>query len=59
MSTALARKPARARRRKSPKAKVKGRKKPSRKSRAEREEVLLDEEKYTYTGTFKPKKDET
>ena len=59
MSAALARKPARAQRRKNRKAKGKGRKKPSKSKSREKDDVLLDEERYTYTGTFKPKKDET
>jgi hypothetical protein len=60
MSSALARKPARARRPKNPKAKGRGRKKASKpRSRAGEEEVLLEEEKYSYTGTFKPKRDES
>jgi len=60
MSPALARKPARVRRPKNTKAKGKARKKAGKtRPRAKEGEILLDEEKYSYTGTFKPKKDET
>jgi hypothetical protein len=58
MSPVLARKQVGARRTKNPRAKGKGRKKPSRTRPRSKDDELVQEEKYSYTGTFKPKKDE-